>query len=174
MDKRDYDDLPDGAAFWRWVGKATRPVVGWILVGVGALVILIGYLGVSRESIVAKQMPYLISGGVGGMLLVAIGAVFLATEDIRRDSGRLNRLEEMVQQLHQTLLTRVDAPSLEEEPGASANGSRQLVALPDSTNFHRSDCAMVSGKSVSTLAPSTVRRRNLEPCPLCEPSLAEA
>lgn len=174
MDRRDHDDLPDGADFWRWVGKATRPVVGWVLIGIGVLIIIIGYFGVSRESIVAKQMPYLISGGVGGMLFVAVGAVFIATEDIRRDSGRLDRLEEMVQQLHQTLLTRVDAPSLEADATSSANGSRRLVTLPDSTSFHRSDCRMVIGKSVSTVAASTVRRRNLEPCPLCEPSLADA
>jgi hypothetical protein len=174
MDRRDHGEEPDGAALWRWVGKATRPVVGWVLVGAGALVIVIGYLGVSRESIVAKQMPYLISGGVGGMLLVAVGAVFLATEDIRRDSGRLDRVEEMVQQLHQTLLTRSDAPTLEGDPASSANGARRLVTLPDSTSFHRADCAMVSGKNASTVAASTVRRRNLEPCALCEPSLADA
>src|SRR2546421_11840382 len=79
------DELHDPRLFWRWVGKATRPVAGWILLGLGALFILFGWIGISGEALVAKQMPYLISGGLGGMLLVGIGAVFLATEDLRRD-----------------------------------------------------------------------------------------
>lgn len=104
-------ELPDTRLFWQWVGKATRPVIGWVLTGVGVLVIALGWWGVSGESLVAKQLPYLISGGIGGLVLVALGAMFLATEDLRRDSGRLDRLEQMVDELHAVLLSRADAPT---------------------------------------------------------------
>jgi len=40
--------------FWRWVGKATRPVIGWVLLGIAALVILIGWIGVSGTPVVAS------------------------------------------------------------------------------------------------------------------------
>src|SRR5262245_8065545 len=89
----DDDELPDAALFWRWVGKATRPVVGWVLLGVAALVILLGWYGVSGESNPAKQLPYLVSGGVLGVALAVVGAYFLGTEELRKDSGRLDRLE---------------------------------------------------------------------------------
>lgn len=171
----DEDDLPDGRLLWRWVGKATRPVVGWILIGIGGLAILLGYLGVSREALVAKQLPYLISGGIGGMVLVAIGAFFLGTEDLRKELLRLHRLEEMVEQLHMTLLVPADLAETPTSPAASAsNGTGRLVALSGSNTFHRSDCRMVEGKSAQAIAASSVRRRGLEPCRLCEPALADA
>jgi hypothetical protein len=175
------DELPDSALFWRWVGKATRPVIGWILVGIGALLILIGWFGVSREAIVAKQLPYLISGGVGGVMFTVIGAYFLGTEELRKDSGRLDRLERQMQELHAALLSRPDAPALDTaaefapEESGSGNGhgaatKERLVVLPGGDRYHRRDCAMVEGKSgASSLAPSSIKRRGLEPCPLCEP-----
>ena len=63
-------EMPDPALFWKWVRRATRPVWGWILVGLGLLLVLFGYLGISREALVAKQLPYLISGGILGLALV--------------------------------------------------------------------------------------------------------
>src|SRR5437868_516003 len=109
--QHDDDDLPDPALFWRWVGKATRPVIGWVLLGVGALIILIGWIGVSGTPVVAKQIPYVVSGGIGGVLLAILGAYFLGTEELRKDSGRLDRLERMVDELHEVLLAMPDAPA---------------------------------------------------------------
>jgi hypothetical protein len=99
---------PDPSVLWRWAGKATRPWLGWVLIASGALLIVLGYFGVSRESIVEKQIPYLISGGIGGVLLCVLGAYVLGTEELRKDSGRLDRLEAMVEDLHAALLSRPD------------------------------------------------------------------
>ena len=90
------DELPDPALFWRWVGKATRPVIGWVLLAVSALFILFGWIGVSGTPVVAKQIPYVVSGGIFGVFLAVFGAYFLGTEELRKDSGRLDRLERMV------------------------------------------------------------------------------
>jgi hypothetical protein len=168
------DELPDTALFWRWVGKAVRPYAGWIITGAGVLLIFIGYLGVSREALVAKQLPYLISGGIGGIALVGIGAVFLGTEDIRRDSGRLDRLEAMVNELHAVLLSRADAPApdrADPKDHVSANGQENLVvALPVGQSFHRPDCVMIQGKSnAQQVGSDEVKDRGLKACRLCEP-----
>src|SRR5882757_11163770 len=120
------DDLPDTALFWRWVGKATRPVVGWILLGLSALFILFGWIGVSGTPIVAKQIPYVVSGGIAGVFLAVFGAYFLGTEELRKDSGRLDRLERMVEQLHQVLLTREDAPSIPDAAASPAPANGQV------------------------------------------------
>src|SRR5205085_9490672 len=111
-------DMPDPALFWKWVGRATRPVGGWILVGVVFLLVLIGYLGISREALVAKQIPYLISGGIGGIALVGFGAMLVGTEDLKRTHERIDKLERLVTDLHTALLSRPDAPALE----ATSNG----------------------------------------------------
>ena len=172
------DELPDTALFWRWVGKAVRPYAGWIITAAGILLILIGYLGVSREALVAKQLPYLISGGIGGIALVGIGAVFLGTEDIRRDSGRLDRLEAMVIELHAVLLSRADAPAVEAFSAAPDSSTAQrngqaaaiVVALPVGQSFHRPDCVMMQGKdNARQVSADDVSERGLKACRLCEP-----
>jgi hypothetical protein len=184
-------ELPDPALFWRWVGRATRPVVGWVLTGIGALTLLVGYLGISREAIVAKQIPYLISGGIGGLALLIIGAVFLGTEEVRRDAARLDRLESMVEQLHAALLVAdpmaaheiVTAPATVDvatngqggvldarsAPMAATDRDR-VVVLPQGRSFHRADCPMVEGKAKAQALPANgARSRGLVPCRLCEP-----
>jgi hypothetical protein len=170
------DDLPDPALFWRWVGKATRPVVGWILLAIAALFILFGWIGVSGTPVVAKQIPYVVSGGIFGVFLAVFGAYFLATEELRKDSGRLDKLERMVNDLHQVLLSRADAPAPAAEAAESmtpTNG-QVYVSLTGSDIYHRPECSMVASKPNSAmLAPSTIRKRQLTPCPLCEPSLAD-
>ena len=95
----------------------------------GALLMLLGYFGVSREALPGKQIPYLVSGGIGGMFLAVLGAYFLGTQELRRDSGRLDRLEGMVEELHGALLRRPDAPDLTRATAAPTSGpSRGPVA----------------------------------------------
>jgi hypothetical protein len=167
-------DEPDPRLLWRWVGRATRPWVGWAFIGLGALLILLGYLGVSREAIVAKQIPYLVSGGIGGVLLCIVGAYFLGTEELRKDSGRLDRLETLVHELHAALLARPDAPGASAADGPRDNGAAATVVLAvrGGESFHRAGCAMVAGKDAEELTPDAARDRGLTPCPLCEPAAA--
>ncbi len=159
---------------WRWVGEAVRPWLGWILIAAAALLMLMGYLGVSRESLPAKQIPYLVSGGIGGILLAVIGAYFLGTQEMRNDSGRLDRLERMVEELHAALLTRADAPPLTNgsSPTASpadAAPARKVLVVEGGQLFHRADCALIVGKDTSESTPSAAKRRGLKPCPACAP-----
>ena len=114
---------------------AVRPWLGWILIGVGALLMLLGYFGVSREALPGKQIPYLVSGGIGGMFLAVLGAYFLGTQELRSDSGRLDRLERMVEELHE----RAAAPARRTgphratarppAPAAAEGPSRRVVAV---------------------------------------------
>jgi hypothetical protein len=171
-------ELPDTALFWRWVARATRPVWGWTILGVGFILVIVGYLGVSREALVAKQLPYLISGGIGGITLVVFGAMLIGSEDLKRASERIDRLERMVGDLHAALLARPDAPALGNV--RSANGEAapavdagRLLALPDGQSYHRPGCTMIQGKSqAETVTASVARRRGLKPCRLCEPEPA--
>jgi hypothetical protein len=168
-DRPSDDDIPEGALFWRWVGKATRPVIGWVLLGLAALFILIGWIGVSGTPIDAKQIPYDVSGGLAGVFLAVAGAYFLGTEELRKDSGRLDRLERMVEELHEVLLARDDAPV--REPTKETTNGQAYVGIAGSDLYHRADCAMVAAKANSArLAPSTIRTRQLTPCSLCEPA----
>jgi len=175
---RDTADAPEGGASWRW--EVIRPYAGWGLAVLGAVFIVVGWIGISGESLVAKQMPYLISGGVGGVALVGLGVLFLGTEERQRDRARIDQLEAMVADLHSVLLTRADTPASQTPPAseqsapAAASGSDGLVALPVGQSFHRSDCVMVQGKSnAEPITPGAARARGLKPCRLCEPTMEE-
>src|SRR4051812_23661814 len=163
---------PDSAALWRWLWASIRPYLGYVLIAIGGLLLLAGYLGVSREVIVARQIPYVVSGGLLGLAAITLGGRLLLIEDLRRDSGRLDRLEKAVHELHQVLLYRPDVPSL---AAASANGDAQteLLVLPGGESFHRPDCPVVgdkaSGRSVTL---ETAQRKGLKACPLCQPLYA--
>jgi hypothetical protein len=176
-------ELPDPALFWRWVGRATRPVWGWLLVGLGFIFVLVGYLGISREALVAKQLPYLISGGIGGIALVGFGAMLVGTEDLKRTHERIDHLERLVDDLHAVLLTRPDAPAYGElgldngevgDPEAAVDPSRtRFLALPKGQTFHRADCSMIEGKrQAEQVTAAAARRRGLKACRLCEPESA--
>jgi hypothetical protein len=170
----DHDDEPDPKVLWSWVADSVRPWLGWILIGFGALLMLLGYFGVSREALPAKQIPYLVSGGIGGMFLAVLGSYFLGTQELRKDSGRLDRLEQMVADLHQALLRRPDAPDLTalkpSSNGTSTNPARKVFAVDGADLFHRGTCSMVEGKDATEITPATARKRGLEPCPLCTPA----
>lgn len=168
------DERPDAAALWRWLWASIRPYLGYILVAIGGLLLLAGYLGVSREVIVARQIPFLVSGGLVGLAAITFGGRLLLIEDLRRDSGRLDRLEKAVLELHQVLLYRPDAPS----PGqlqAAANGAgpTKLLVLPGGESFHRPDCPVVGDKGTGrSVTLETAQRKGLRACPLCQPTPA--
>lgn len=161
---------PDPSILWRWVAKATQPIVGWVLVAIGVAAMTIGWIGISREVYPARQIPYLVSGGIFGLAMVFIGGVLIGLQDMRRHIGRISRLERLVEDLHGVLLSRPDVP----DAGTTSptNGSPDTVAvLPTGTSYHRPDCALVTGKDEVRRVPAEAAERDgLAPCGLCEPA----
>jgi hypothetical protein len=92
------------------LGAYWRTLVGWGAIVLGAVVMLIGWLGVSGETEVAKQLPYLISGGVGGLALVGGGVGFLVSEDLRSERNRIGRLESEVLEIRDLVRSLAEAP----------------------------------------------------------------
>ena len=158
---RDTAGAPEGGASWRW--EVIRPYAGWGLAVLGAVFIVVGWIG--------------ISGGVGGVALVGLGVLFLGTEERQRDRARIDQLEAMVADLHSVLLVRADgrAPQASDASPAADGANDALVALPVGQSFHRSDCVMVQGKSnAEPITAREVQARGLKPCRLCEPTLEES
>lgn len=75
------------------VRRRWRFVLGWGLVGLGALLLVLGWVGVSGEPDVASQLSYLASGGLGGLTAAIVGVGFLISEDLRSERSRLGRIE---------------------------------------------------------------------------------
>lgn len=179
MTTRDETLAPaDRRLFWRWVVDIARPYLGWALLVLGAIAIFLGWYGVSGQALTAKQLPYLISGGVSGIALVLVGAVVLATGTLRREMSRLDRVERKVDDLYALLVAEPVAPDAAEDAEAAQpadSAPESLVALPDGRTYHRSSCALVAGKSDQVVVDqSEIAARSLRPCPVCDPGPSTA
>jgi hypothetical protein len=146
--------------FRRWFWSAVRPVLGVLLTLLGALALFLGWYGVSGTPVPAKQMPYLVSGGLTGVALVVLAAAFFATEDVRRRFAHLERMERKVDALYDLLTEEVHAERMVDVP---------LVALASGTSYHRPECRLVTGKAGTGVNQDEVAARGLSPCRVCDP-----
>ena len=71
-------------------------VAVWVLIGVGALLLLLGWLGVSDALLPTEQLPYIISGGLGGICLVGIGVMLWLSADLRDEWTELHEIARRV------------------------------------------------------------------------------
>ena len=95
----------DGSGFSvTTVRRRWRFVLGWALVAVGALLLVLGWVGVSGEPDVASQLSYLASGGLGGLTAAIVGVGFLISEDLRSERSRLGRIEATLLDVNDLLL----------------------------------------------------------------------
>ena len=58
--------------------------VGWALIGVGIVLVVSGYWGASGTSVISEQIPYAISGGVGGLACVVVGTSLVVRFSLAR------------------------------------------------------------------------------------------
>lgn len=77
----------------QWARGQWDRVSAWILISLGGLAVVLGWLGVRTEALTQKQIPYIISGGIGGLLLVAVGAMLWLSADLRDEWRKLDRIE---------------------------------------------------------------------------------
>jgi hypothetical protein len=71
-----------------------------------AIVLLVGYLGVASTSYPAEQTPYIVSGGILGIMLVGIAATLWLSADMRDEWRKLDELSSQMRamgiDLHET------------------------------------------------------------------------
>jgi len=72
----------------------------WGLVAAGAVVVVLGWAGVSGSALPAEQLPYIISAGVGGMFLLGLGATLWLSADLRDEWRKLDRIERRLGPIH--------------------------------------------------------------------------
>ncbi|MBA3742771.1 hypothetical protein [Sporichthya sp.] len=59
----------------------------------GVLLVVLGWIGVSDTPFIAKQVPYVVSYGIGGLVLVIVGATLWLSADMNDEWRTLDRLE---------------------------------------------------------------------------------
>ena len=87
-----------------------RLLAGVGCLGLAAIVGLVGWLKLSLEPQVNRQIPYLASAGMILVILAAIGGSLLVAEQLRNDDQRIADLEDAVRRLADTLEPIVESP----------------------------------------------------------------
>ena len=59
----------------------------------GVIGLIVSWAGISDEVFAARQLPYLLSGGIGGLFLLGVGATMWLSADLRDEWHKLDRIE---------------------------------------------------------------------------------
>jgi hypothetical protein len=110
-----------------WLRTHWDRVAAWAAIVVGVVVLLLGWNGASDTPFPAEQLPYILSGGIGGALLVALGAALLISADLRDEWHVLDRIERALRDRdadHEPLpaVTETAAPASADDRTAKGNG----------------------------------------------------
>src|SRR5258708_1342978 len=77
----------------KWLRVQWDRAGAWACVAAGAVALILGWVGVSGSGYAADQLPYIISGGVGGVFLLGLGAMLWISADLRDEWVKLDGVE---------------------------------------------------------------------------------
>lgn len=143
-------------------------LLGGVLLPLGFLVIVMGWIGAAGTPYLFEQVPYLISGGLlGSALVFAGGFVYFAywqTLLVRESRTAREDLQAALARIEALLATGAAGASL---APTTTNGQTGLVATSTGSMIHRPDCAVVAGRT--NLRPAAPDEPGLTACGLCQP-----
>ena len=146
-------------------------VAGATMAAGGIVLVLLGWYGAANTSRLYLQIPYLISGGLLGVVLaVAGGCTFLASWLTRLVQEERSRADEALLVARDTVaaLGRIEALLVGggEAAPVGATAGEHLVATPAGKLAHRPSCPTVAGRS--DLRRVTLDESGLSPCRMCD------
>lgn len=95
-------------------------ILGLVLVAAGWGVVFAGWYQASRQELEAGQIPYVISGGIGGLGLLVLGATGILVYVLQRAHWQQRSA---IDELVRALSTRLDARA---EADPALDGTREL------------------------------------------------
>ena len=139
--ERNDDD--DRTIVWEALADTLRPYAGWLFFGFGALLVVIGYFGISAEP----------AGDQVGQLL--------------RDHGL-----DVGDPAAPSTTTEVVPAAVNGHARRPAPADDHVVAVPSGSSFHRPSCALVAAKDATPLTAAEAGARGLRPCGVGDPQVA--
>jgi type VI protein secretion system component VasK len=86
---------------------------------VALIAVALGWLGVANTSYLAEQIPYVVSGGILAVILMALAATLWLSADMRDEWRKLDQLGEKLDAISQS----IEAVSIPAPDGEPVNGS---------------------------------------------------
>jgi hypothetical protein len=147
----------------RWLA-----IAGGVLMPLGVVLVIIGWYGASHTTRLFEEIPYLISGGLLGIVLATIGAALYFGYWLTRIVAGERQIVDVLARME----ARLDAAGLETNGGAtttSSSAAGTFVATRTGTMFHRTDCPVVADRPASELRSIKLPATGMSPCKLCAP-----
>jgi hypothetical protein len=79
--------------FVKWLKAQRDRAVAWLLISIGGLCILGGWIGVTNTVQVYDQLTYLVSGAIVGLFFLGVGVALLLSADFHDEWRKLDRIE---------------------------------------------------------------------------------
>lgn len=79
-----------------WVRVQWDRAAALAAVGIGLLALILGWIGVSGQSYVAKQLPYVVSGAFFAIFMAGIAAVLWISADLRDEWRELRGIRALL------------------------------------------------------------------------------
>ncbi len=137
------------------------------LAAAGFVVIFLGWNGMARAPFADEQLPYVVSGGFGGMGLILLGIAIMLIAQMRTERRRLmDVLEVMAVAVSHATLGGWEVPT--------GNGEAKNLVVAGPSTYHRQDCRLIQGKEgLHRLTISGAKSSGLSPCRVCDPDRVE-
>ena len=82
-----------------WARNQWDRVGAGVAIGVGIVVLIVGYFGVSGTVYITEQLPYLISAGLTAVFLLGVGVMLWLSADLRDEWRKLDDVEAMLREI---------------------------------------------------------------------------
>ncbi|HVL81399.1 MAG TPA: hypothetical protein VM840_07405 [Actinomycetota bacterium] len=140
---------------------------GVILVVLGLVVLYIGYNGAATHANVVQQVPYLVSGGFTGVILVTLGAAALLTAVLMLVQAGLR---DALGVLDGSVREMTEALSRREFQEGNGSTDELVWVTRGSGSYHTQECRLVAGKTTARVLPKQeAERSGLLACRVCKP-----
>jgi len=138
-------------------------IVGLVFCVAGFVMITVAWNGSANLAYVDGQIPWVISGGLGGLGVIMFGASLLVISS--------NRAERLAQDHRfQELARQLSIMGAAVETQGSPNG--RVVA--GKSTYHRPDCRLVKDRQDLDMITVTIAAsQGLSPCRVCNPESAD-
>lgn len=142
--------------------------IGVVLVVAGFVAVFLAWNGAAGLDYVQGQVPYLISGGLVGLGLIAAGLTVVLVQAHRRDTevlaARLEELLDAVQANGAGTGTAVTGPTAVPDDDADA-------VVAGRSTFHLPSCHLIAGsRGLQAMSRDAAEARGLTACRVCKPA----
>lgn len=105
-----------------WLRAEWDRILGVTLVIVGGLALLLGWWGVAHARYTPDGLAYVVSGGIGGLFLLGLGATLLLCADLHDEWRKFDRIE--------AAIVRLAGPGSHSEGDTSRPGAGDSAFVP--------------------------------------------